>query len=332
VEAATLGSVKGPQAAFTEIPMIDVSALFAADTASRLACGREIGRACRDVGFFYAVNHGIAQPRIDEVFAMAERFFALPEAEKMAIALARSPFMRGYFPLEGEVLDRALGADYKEGFDMALDLPLDDPDVVARKPLHGPNQWPARPPEFRRVVQRYFDDLIELGRLLSRGFALSLDLPEDFFTRRMQRPTAILRLLRYPPNPRAAAMTDGQLGCGAHSDYGYLTILAQDEVGGLQVQNRAGKWIDAKPVPGAYVCNIGDMMAQWTNDRFAATQHRVISSPDRERYSIPFFFHPDFDTEVACLPSCQSADNPPRYAPTTTGAHILQRLQEAYVG
>jgi isopenicillin N synthase-like dioxygenase len=147
----------------------------------------------------------------------------------------------------------------------------------------------------------------------------------------MQRPTAILRLLRYPPNPRAAAMTDGQLGCGAHSDYGYLTILAQDEVGGLQVQNRAGKWIDARPVPGAYVCNIGDMMAQWTNDRFAATQHRVISSPDRERYSIPFFFHPDFDTEVACLPSCQSADNPPRYAPTTTGAHILQRLQEAYV-
>ena len=331
MEAAALDAVKGPQAAFTEIPIIDISALFAADPAARFACGREIGRACRDVGFFYVVNHGIAQARIDEVFAAAQRFFALSEAEKMAVALTRSPFMRGYFPLEGEVLDPALGADYKEGFDMALDLPLDDPDVVARKPLHGPNQWPSRPPEFRSIVQRYFDDLTALGRTLSRGFALSLDLPEAFFTRRMQRPTAILRLLRYPPNPLAAAMAATQPGCGAHSDYGYLTILAQDSVGGLQVRNRAGSWIDAKPVPGAYVCNIGDMMAQWTNDRFAATQHRVVSSPDRERFSIPFFFHPDFDTEVACLPSCQSADNPPRYAPTTTGAHILQRLQEAYV-
>jgi isopenicillin N synthase-like dioxygenase len=332
VEAATLGAVKGPQAAFTEIPVIDIAGLFSADAAARRDCGRAIGAACRDVGFFYVVNHGIAQPRIEEVFAAARRFFALPETEKMAVALARSPFMRGYFPLEGEVLDPALGADYKEGFDMALDLPLDDPAVVARKPLHGPNQWPARPAEFRRVVQGYFDDLVELGRALSRGFALSLDLPEDFFTRRMRRPTAILRLLRYPPNPQAAAMAQAQPGCGAHSDYGYLTILAQDAVGGLQVQNRAGKWIDARPVPGAYVCNIGDMMAQWTNDRFAATQHRVVSSPDRERFSIPFFFHPDFDTEVACLPSCQSADNPPRYAPTTTGAHIMRRLQEAYVG
>jgi isopenicillin N synthase-like dioxygenase len=294
--ASTPGAVKGPRSAFTEIPIIDVSGLLAADEAARLACGCKIGRACRDVGFFYVVNHGIAQPRIDEVFAVARRFFALPEAEKMAVALARSPFMRGYFPLEGEILDPALGGDWKEGFDMALDLPLDDPDVVARKPLHGPNQWPTRPYEFRSILQRYFDDLIELGRTLSRGFALSLDLPEAFFTRRMQRPTAILRLLRYPPNPQAAAMAKAQPGCGAHSDYGYLTILAQDDVGGLQVQNRAGAWIDARPVPGAYVCNIGDMMAQWTNDRFAATLHRVVSSPDRERFSIPFFFHPDFDT------------------------------------
>ena len=325
MELATPGPVKGPQSAFTEIPIIDVSRLLAADEAPRLACGREIGRACRDVGFFYVVNHGIAQPRIDEVFAVARRFFALPEAEKLAVALARSRFMRGYFPLEGEILDPGLGGDWKEGFDLALDLPLDDPDVVAKKPLHGPNQWPSRPPEFRPILQRYFDDLIGLGR------TLSLDLPEAFFVRRMERPTAILRLLRYPPNPRAAAMARAQPGCGAHSDYGYLTILAQDEVGGLQVRNRAGKWIDAKPVPGAYVCNIGDMMAQWTNDRFAATNHRVISPQGRERYSIPFFFHPDFDTEVACLPSCQSENDPPRYPPTTTGAHILQRLQAAYV-
>ena len=317
--------------AFDTIPVIDVAPLFSGDLTARRACGKAIGRACREVGFFYIVNHGIAAQEIAQVFAAAKRFFARPEAEKMAIALARSPFMRGYFPLEGEILDPKIGGDWKEGFDMALDLPLDDPAVVARKPLHGPNQWPARPPEFRSIVQGYFDCLIGLGRDLSRGFALALDLQEKFFVRRMARPTAILRLLRYPPNPHAAAIEKSQPGCGAHSDYGYLTILAQDDVGGLQVQNRDGTWIDAKPIPGAYVCNIGDMMAQWTNDHFAATQHRVVSAPDRERYSIPFFFHPDFDTEVACLPSCQSAADPPRYAPTTTGAHILRRLQEAYV-
>lgn len=317
--------------AFESIPVIDVAPLFSGASAARRNCGKAIGAACREVGFFYIVNHGIAAGEIAEAFDVARRFFARPEPEKMAIALARSPFMRGYFPLEGEILDPKLGGDWKEGFDMALDLPLDDPAVVAKKPLHGPNQWPANPPEFRRVLQRYFDRLTGLGRDLSRGFALALDLPEAFFVRKMNRPTAILRLLRYPPNPRAAAIEKTQPGCGAHSDYGYLTILAQDAVGGLQVQNRDGKWIDAKPIAGAYVCNIGDMMAQWTNDRFAATRHRVISSPDRERYSIPFFFHPDFDTEVACLPSCQSTDDPPRYPPTTTGAHILQRLKDAYV-
>lgn len=312
--------------AFDAIPIVDVSGLFSRNEAARRACGADIGKACREVGFFYAVNHGIGEGLLADVFRLGQEFFALPVAEKMAVELRRSKFMRGYFPLEGEITDPAAGRDLKEGFDMALELPLDDSDVVAGKPLHGPNQWPARPPGFRSTLQRYYDSLVELGRALSHGFALSLDLPEEFFTRHMSRPTAILRLLHYPKQ-RAIA----QLGCGAHSDYGYLTILAQDEVGGLQVQNRAGDWVDAKPIPGAYVCNIGEMMAQWTNDRFAATKHRVISPPGRERYSIPFFFHPDFDTEVSCLPSCRSADDPPRYAPTTTGAHILKRLTESYV-
>jgi len=316
--------------AFDEIPVIDVSPLLSGDAAARRACGKAIGKACAEVGFFYAIRHGVPQPLIEDVFAMAERFFALPLEEKLEVALRRSLFMRGYFPLEGEITDPSIGSDYKEGFDLALDLPLDDPDVVAGKPLHGPNQWPARPPEFRALLLHYYESLVGLGRTLSRGFALALDLPEDFFVRRMAKPTAILRLLHYPPLPAAASRPADQLGCGAHSDYGYLTILAQDAVGGLQVQNRAGRWIAARPVPGAYVCNIGEMMAQWTNDRFAATKHRVVSASGRERYSIPFFFHPDFDTEVSCLASCQSAANPPRYAPTTTGAHILKRLTESY--
>jgi isopenicillin N synthase-like dioxygenase len=333
VEAATLGSVKGPQSAFTEIPVIDVSCLFAPDPAARLACGKAIGAACRDVGFFYAVGHGVDEALRAEVFAIGREFFALPEAEKMAVAMANSPNFRGYFPLDGEITDPVLGADPKEGFDIAREIPWDDPDVIAAKPLLGPNQWPSRPAGFRPLVSRYYDSLTDLGRAISRGFALALDLPEDFFAGRMARPTAILRLLHYPAQANAKLMLDANgdpLGCGAHSDYGYLTILAQDDVGGLQVQNRAGRWVDAKPVAGAHVCNIGEMMAQWTNDRFAATKHRVISRPGIERFSIPFFFHPDYDTEIACLPSCQSRDEPPRYAPTTSGKYLLQRLSESY--
>ena len=334
MEAAAFGAVKGPQAAFTEIPIIDIAALFSGDPAARRACGRAIGDACRDVGFFYAIGHGIDEGLRADVFAIGRRFFDLPTQEKMAVAMAKSPNFRGYLPLDGEVTDPLVGADPKEGFDIARELPWSDPDVIAAKPLLGPNQWPSRPRGFREMLTRYYDSLTELGRVLSRGFALALDLPEDFFAASMSRPTAILRLLHYPAQENAKVMLDANgepLGCGAHSDYGYLTILAQDDVGGLQVQNRAGRWVDARPVKGAYVCNIGEMMAQWTNDRFAATKHRVLSAPGRERFSIPFFFHPDYDTVLDCLPSCHGADEPARYAPTTSGKYLLKRLSESYV-
>ena len=331
---AVPGPVKGPLAAFTEIPIVDIAGLFSADAAARRACGHAIGAACRDVGFFYAVGHGVDEALRGEVFAAARRFFDLPTQEKMAVAMAKSRNFRGYLPLDGEVTDPLVGADPKEGFDIARELPWDDPDVIAAKPLLGPNQWPSRPRGFRDVLTRYYDSLTGLGRALSRGFALALDLDEDFFAQSMRRPTAILRLLRYPAQDESKIMRDADgdpLGCGAHSDYGYLTILAQDAVGGLQVQNRAGRWVDARPVAGAYVCNIGEMMAQWTNDRFAATKHRVLSAPGRERFSVPFFFHPDYDTVLDCLPSCHSPSEPPRYAPTTSGRYLLKRLSESYV-
>ena len=212
---------------------------------------------------------------------------------------------------------------------MALELSPDDPDVRAGKPLHGPNQWPAAPAAFRPAMQRYYARLVELGKLLSTGFALALDLPEDFLIAKVNRPTAILRVLHYPPQ-KPQSPTDG-MGCGAHSDYGYLTILAQDSVGGLQVLNRAGAWIDVPPVPGSFVCNIGELMSQWTNDAYTATKHRVVNLTGRERYSIPFFFHPNYDVEISCLPSCHGAGNPPRYAPVRSGDYIYKRLAESYL-
>jgi len=215
----------------------------------------------------------------------------------MAVALARSPFMRGYFPLAGEVLDPALGGDWKEGFDMALDLPLDDPAVVARKPLHGPNQWPSRPPEFRRIVQRYFDDLVALGRTLSRGFALSLDLPEEF-SRAHAAPDRDTASAALPAQSACRGDGNTQPGCGAP-----FRLRVPDDPGAGRGRRAAGsepcRYVDRMrsrcPAPMSAIS--ATMMAQWTNDRFAATQHRVVSRPTASAYSIPFFFHPDFDTE-----------------------------------
>ena len=315
---------------FDAIPLIDVSALGGRGEGKQL-CGKAIGAACREVGFFYVVNHGVPESLVREVFAVAAEFFALSLEEKMAVEMKRSPWFRGYLPVGGETTDPITGADPKEGFDISLELP---PSDLASEPfahLRGPNQWPKRPPRLKPVLSAYYEALCDLGRRLSEGFALALDLPEDFFSGRLSQPTAILRILHYPPRkalPTRAEFPD--VGCGAHSDYGYLTILAQDAVGGLQVQNRAGKWIDAVPTPGAFVCNIGELMSRWTNDRFLATQHRVVSRHAGSRYSVPFFFHPNPEVMIDCLPGCIAAGEARRYPAIQSGSHIESRLREGY--
>jgi isopenicillin N synthase-like dioxygenase len=315
---------------FDAIPIIDVSAL-AGRGEGRRQCGKAIGAACREVGFFYVVNHGVEAGLVREVFSLAGEFFALPLEEKMAVAMKRSPWFRGYLPIGGETTDPAVGADPKEGFDISLELPPSDLEAAPFAHLRGPNQWPARPPHLRPIFSAYYEALCDLGRRLSEAFALALDLPEDFFANRLDHPTAILRVLHYPPRaalPDMAALPD--VGCGAHSDYGYLTILAQDSAGGLQVQNRAGKWIDAVPTSGAFVCNVGEMMARWTNDLFLATQHRVVSRHAGSRYSVPFFFHPNPEVMIDCLPGCLEAGARQKYPAIQSGTHLESRLREGY--
>lgn len=300
------------------IPVIDVSALDSADAAERQACGDAIGAACRDIGFFYATGHGVPPALLDAVMAEAEGFFAQPLPAKMQVALSRETGWQGYFPLAGEVTDPTMGGDPKEGFDIALSG-------------EGATPWPARPETLRPVLTTYYEAVSDLGRTLSRGFALSLRLPEDFFAAKLNHPTAILRILHYPPTHTVADPASlPPFGCGAHSDYGYLTILAQDGQGGLQVQTRAGEWVDATPMPGHFVCNIGEMMARWTNDAFRATPHRVVRLKPEARYSVPFFFHPDPDVEIAVLPTCLAPGEIPRYSPTTSGAYLQARQEGAY--
>jgi isopenicillin N synthase-like dioxygenase len=168
----------------------------------------------------------------------------------------------------------------------------------------------------------------DLGTKVLSAFALALDLPEDFFADKVTKPLTTLRLLHYPP--QEGRIDESRLGAGAHTDFGCFTMLWQDDAGGLQVRNSAGEFIDAVPIAGTFVVNVGDMMARWTNDRFASTTHRVINASGRERYSMAFFFDPNFDAEVSCLPTCLAPGESPHYPPTTSGQHLLDRIAETF--
>jgi isopenicillin N synthase-like dioxygenase len=307
----------------TAIPVIDVSALGGSD-ASRIAT--EIGAACRDVGFFYVTGHTVPKDLSAAVFETSARFFAQSDTEKRAV-LYTAAGNRGYVPMQGEALDPSKPADLKEAFNIGLDLPADDPDVVAGREFRAVNHWPNLP-GFRDTMLAYFAACQELGCLLHRAFALDLGLPPAFFDDKIDRPMAVLRLLHYPPAPERAQT--GQLGAGEHTDYGCVTLLATDGVGGLQVRSRSGDWLDAPHIPGAFVCNIGDCLMRWTNDIYVSTPHRVVSPAGRERFSVAFFLDPNPDAEIACLPNCATPDRPARYAPIRGDAFLTARLSPTY--
>jgi len=199
--------------------------------------------------------------------------------------------------------------------------------VAAGTPLHGPNLWPDLP-GWRAVMEAYYAEMEALGRMLLQAFAVALGMGETFFDDWLEAPMTTLGPLHYPP--QTGHITEAQIGAGAHTDYGCLTMLAQDDAGGLQVRNAAGLWIDAPPVPGSFVVNIGDMMERWTNGVFTSTLHRVINISGRERFSLPFFFDPDFSAPVECLETCLAPGATPKYPPTTAGKHLLDMINASF--
>jgi isopenicillin N synthase-like dioxygenase len=311
-----------------EIPVIDIAALRAGDAAGKRRVADEIGRACRGIGFFYVRGHGIDDAAMAKVFGEAKRFFSLPESEKNLISISHSMHNRGYVPLEGENLDPSRDPDLKECFNIGRDLAADDPDVVAGRPFHGPNQWPELA-GWREGMYGHYLRLKALCETLHVAFAIDLGLPEDFFAPLVDRPLATLRLLHYPPHP--GEPDPKQLGCAPHTDYGNVTVLAQDGIEGLQVLTRdGGEWLNAPVIPGAFVCNIGDLLMRWTNDVYVSTPHRVINRSGKERYSMAFFHDPNDDAVIEGLPGCVSADRPARYPVTTGGRYLADRLNATY--
>ncbi len=309
------------------LPILDMSALRTGEPGALEALATELGRAARGVGFFYLTGHGITPERLSGIFTEFARFFALDEAEKGKQSITLSPHNRGYVAMKGESLDPTKPADLKEAFNIGLDLPPDDARVVAGEPFRGVNLWPSLP-GWRDTMLGYFDAVWAVGRKLHSAIAVDLGLPPSYFEDKLDQPMATLRLLHYPPQPQTAAA--GQIGAGEHTDYGDITLLLTDEVGGLEVKRRNGGWIAAPHIPGAFVCNIGDCLMRWTNDVYVSTPHRVVNRGGKERYSVAFFLDPNPDAEIACLPTCVSADRPARYPPVSGADYLRQRLDSTY--
>jgi isopenicillin N synthase-like dioxygenase len=287
----------------TELPVVDLSG-----DGSGVAA--EIDTACRDMGFFYVVGHGVAPELQARVADLAREFFARPEAEKDQIAMRHGGrAWRGWFPLGGELTSGV--PDLKEGLYLGEELGADDARVRAGRPLHGANLFPDEPAGLRDAVLEYMDAVTAVGHALLRGISLALGLDGDWFDRNLTAaPTILFRIFRYPP------IDDGKDGeaegkvkwsVGEHTDYGLLTILAQDAVGGLEVRGPGG-WIAAPSIPDAFVVNLGDMLERMTGGRYRSTPHRVRNRSARERLSFPLFLDPAWDAEVRPVPDVAGDD------------------------
>ncbi|BFM48418.1 2-oxoglutarate and iron-dependent oxygenase domain-containing protein [Marinomonas sp. THO17] len=308
------------------IPLIDLAKLTSASDAVRQQEIQSLDTACREIGFFYLVNTGLPNSLMQALMREAKRFFNQPQQVKNAIDIKNSANHRGYGNIGEEQLDEVTHADWKETFDMALDYPADHPLVAKYPTMYGPNQNP-RDPQTLEVLQDYYVAAFEVAQKLLTAMAQALSLEDDFFTRCFTDHVTVLRMIHYPPRPEAGHDN----GAGAHTDYGCVTLLLQDQTGGLQVKNRQGEWVDATPIENALVVNIGDLMQHWTNDEYVSTAHRVRASlPDVHRYSFPFFVEPDYETQVTCVPSCQSADKPAKYQPVLAGDWIQSRFDATY--
>lgn len=318
---------------FSDIPTVSAAALAGAAAApdrepgARATTVAALRDALERVGFAYIVDHGIPDGLVAELRALSVAFHALPQDAKQRIVMNGAH--RGYMPFSTSTIvtssvARVVKPNQSESLMVMHELAPDDPDVLAGRPLQGPNQWPAELPALRPAALGYMDRMAALGRDIAVALAEALGLPPGWFLPHFDRPTLFLRLLHYPPQPDESEL----YGSAPHTDYGFITLLAQDDVGGLEVRNRHGQWIPAPPIAGSFVMNVGDILARWSNGRFASTPHRVRNLTGRERYSQPFFFDPSMDTVVACPDALAEGAAP--VPPVRYGDYLMERLDRNY--
>ena len=318
---------------FSAIPMLDVSRLRNAGEMGLKAIALELRNYLENVGFLYIRGHDVPSESIAAVREIGKRFHALPLDEKLKLRIDKN--FRGYIPINTSTIVTSSVAkvtkpNQSESLMIMHEVESNDPALLAGKPLQGPNQWPdeSQVPNFRSTIETYVTQMTELGRQMTNAISLALDLPPSSLDQHFQKPTTFLRLLHYPTQRQE----EGLFGSAPHTDYGFITLLAQDDVGGLEVKNKAAEWIAAPPIPDTFVMNVGDILARWSNDRFVSTPHRVVNLSGRERYSQPFFFDPNMDSLIEVMPSCIDRGRSARYPPVIYGDYLMERIDKNYQG
>jgi|TARA_B110000902_G_scaffold40427_1_gene43454 isopenicillin N synthase-like dioxygenase len=295
------------------IPKLDATLIRKGDPETLAA----LHEAATGVGFAIIYNTALTGPRVSKVIETYRTFFKRPEAEKREVNMAQTGSNRGWGAAGSEQVDPDANPDYKQFFDSGVELPLGDPR--AQMPVYGLNQWPSDDATFRSSILAYYDDAIDVAMDVLRGIATSINMPSDYFDAAFQTPMALLRGSFYPERPKDATSKD--FGIATHTDYGCLTLLATDGSPGLEVRKRGGGWIPISARPGEFVINFGEMMEFWTAGQVKATPHRVIGG-NAERVSVPLFFNPAHDTNVA----------PPNSGEVVlAGDHLSRRFKETYL-
>jgi len=303
----------------SHIPVIDIGPLR--DGSGEAEVAQAIFEASRDVGFLYVSNHGIDEALIDEAHAAGLAFFRQDDEAKLAVSVNEDH--RGFLrPGASKMYDDAK-ADLKESFIWGHDFAGAERD----RPLQGANQWPESQPDLQSVLERYFEAAHGVAHQIMRACALGLGLPADSFIRTVSKPLSRASLTYYPPQP--ADLGPDVFGVAPHTDFGVLTVLRQDETGGLQVQDYAGDWVAAAPIPGTLVINVGDLLERWSNGKFRSTPHRVINSSGRERLSLVLAFDPDYDTMIDPTIACADGETP-RHEPISCGDYLVWRFGKAF--
>lgn len=313
------------------IPVIDYGPYFADVPGAMESLAQQLRHACTQVGFFYALNHGVPQEIIDRGFAASRRFHALPLEEKLKLQLNENNI--GYMPMNASVqgastVHKATKPNQNESFFVSHDRAADHPDVVAGLPLRGRNQWPAGMGDLRAAMMAYFRALNAVCDRMLPPFAVALGMPADHFTPFFANEAhANLRFLHYPPQ---ADMNENTFGAAPHTDNSFMTALARNDVPGLAVRLTSGEWFAPPVIPGTFLINLGNIMRRWSNDRFLSTPHGVINDSGADRYSIAYFHSPNPASTIACLPSCTSPDDPPHYPPAIYRDLVLEFYRKNY--
>ena len=320
------------------VPIIDLGPYYTGGPDGKMTVAKQIDEACRNIGFLVIKNHQVPKSLVEKMRAVSLAYFDLPLEEKMKLKMGNTVFS-GYTPMAGTKLSATLGdaeaqPDLKESLSVCpIDPPQDDYHKGPQaKHFFSENVWPEHPVELRPIFTEYYAEMTRLATDMMRMFAFGLGLDENWFDDKIDKHITNMVVLHYPEQDTPPL--PGQLRAGEHTDFGSITILARDAAkGGLQARNVDGEWVDVPDIEDTFVINLGDLMAEWTNDRWRSTLHRVLNprvdqKAQSRRLSVAFFHQPNYDAMIECLPGCSGPGNPPKYSGTTSGDHITMKIAQ----